>query len=539
MLKIPIVLTRNGVVHSLYVFHVYFVLPFLVKILPIYAKSYCKLQKLMQLCWRAEREMRYWRLHREELLETGRKGYRAKIDELGLDPKTLRSLREASQNEKSVVIAEIDQDGFFLSHWGMIPNVPLISEKDFMARNRFTLEVVAIDEYVGVQKHYKEDKLAFLYEIRALHQLGLAGCNVPAIIDVDFDNLTLTVSYILGRVLREELAKRGAILRDRDVDDSRDFMSLDPKTRWLKRVQEGKRVLHRAVDPQFVEALFAELAKIHRCSFIYNDVKYGNVIIEKRTGKPFLVDFEYARYYPKLGEFVLRVLRDQDVEQFNLHFNTEKLTYKIITEKIKGVKRDQVYAPVYFGFGLRMGSIWSVDAGYGRWHYILKHNLPELSGKRILDLGANNAYNGIQLLRSGASEVIGFELDGKYIAQGNFVQAVFEWSDNRQYNFKYIQADMRRVQAMILGEFDIVMALCSIYYLDDDSIARLVRHISTITDFFVLQCNTEMNIGRSDPHVYDKASVEYNLAVVKRNGFPITRVIAPFGYSRPLVIGAK
>ena len=37
-------------------------------------------------------------------------------------------------------------------------------------------------------------------------------------LDIDFENLALTFSYILGPVLREELAKRGAALRDRDED---------------------------------------------------------------------------------------------------------------------------------------------------------------------------------------------------------------------------------------------------------------------------------------------------------------------------------
>lgn len=60
---------------------------------------------------------------------------------------------------------------------------------------------------MGVKKHYNGNRLSFVNEINALYNLRLSGCNVPAIMDIDFNNLTLTFSYILGTVVREVLAK--------------------------------------------------------------------------------------------------------------------------------------------------------------------------------------------------------------------------------------------------------------------------------------------------------------------------------------------
>ena len=98
---------------------------------------------------------------------------------------------------------------------------------------------------------------------------------------------------------------------------------------------------------------------------------------------------------------------------------------------------------------------------------------------------------------------------------------------------------MKEIPGMNLGNFDMVLALCSLYYLDDKSIADLTQYLSTITDIFVIQCNLYENIDRSNPDTYRRASIGYAQNVMRNNGFPITQVIAPYKYTRPLVIGRK
>ena len=137
---------------------------------------------------------------------------------------------------------------------------------------------------MGVEKDYRGNRTFFVNETKALYKLGLSGCNVPAILSVDFDNLTLTFSYIQGPILREELAKRGAVLRDRDIDNNPNYNHLPHKKRWLKRIQEGKNFLYKVIDSQFVESLYTELNKMHASGFILDDIKYGNIIIEKIFG---------------------------------------------------------------------------------------------------------------------------------------------------------------------------------------------------------------------------------------------------------------
>lgn len=335
VVRIPIVLARNGFLHSFHLIHVCFVCPIVIKVLPIYVKCYVEVKRITDKYYSAEKEIRYWQQNKEELLRLGKRGYRIKIEDLGLNQEKLELLKKVQQQSHEVVIAEIDEDGFLLSHFGVIRNAPTVSQNQFLVRKHFNLKLTVIDGYVGVKKDYKGDKVSFVNEIKVLHCLGLTGCNVPAIMDVDFDNLTLTFSYILGRVLREELARSGAVLRDRDVDNNSDFLGLDPTEKRLKRIQEGKRVLHNVIDSQFVESLFTELNKIHASGFILRDIKYGNMVIEKKSGKPYLIDFEGARHYPNLGKHSFKILRDRDIEKFNLLFDTEKLTYKRTKGSVK------------------------------------------------------------------------------------------------------------------------------------------------------------------------------------------------------------
>ena len=139
----------------------------------------------------------------------------------------------------------------------------------------------------------------------------------------------------------------------------------------------------------------------------------------------------------------------------------------------------------------------------------------------------------------GAAEAIGIELNKESIAQGKFVQEIYEWIDNRRYNFKYIHSDMKDIVNMDMGKFDMVMALCSIYYLNEADIKYVIKYVSKISDILVLQANTDQHVQRQNPDTYKKASLDYLIRKLKTNGFPDAEVIAPKGYSRPLIIGRR
>ena len=505
------------------------------RVLMLYKKVILKTEKYLV----GDYIVNYWKRKKKTILKGRFTGYLIKLTNIGLSTEHCEKIRKLQMKSDEVVIADIDQDGFLLSRFGTIKNLPMVSDRDFLKRGRFALTLISKAGYVAVKKDYMGNKLGFIKELSALHHLQSTDCNIPSIMDIDFKNLTLTMSYIFGSILREELAQKAACLRDRDTKNPSFLSDFDKKKQWLSRIQEGNRFLLDVVDSQFIERLFEELKKLHKSGFVWNDLKYGNIIIEKNSGHPYMIDFDRTDHYSKLPKTIFRILCDQEIEMFNLHFSTQKMTFDRIKAEIKKFQKEPIYSPVYFCAGLRMGDLWDIQVGYGRWHYILKSNLPSLSGKRFLDLGANNAFYSIQMLRSGAREAIGIEINKACIEQGKFIKKGFEWADKKTYNFKYIHANMKDIMEMDIGKFDMVMALCCIYYLDDEVIAKLVQHISTITDVFVVQCNTDMAIGRSDPHTYVKSSVEYNRQILTKNGFPFCQVIAPYKYSRPLLIAKK
>ena len=484
-----------------------------------------------------------WAARKDEVLEVGRAGYRRKVQDLwsGSEGALLPSGSRQDSVDHSV-IAEIDQDGLLLSHIGPLPLASTIPPEMFVPRHRFDLTIVDHAGALGVRKNFGKDKFSFVTELEAAHHLAQAGCNVPAILDIDFESLSITFSYIVGDVLREALVKEGAILRDRDIGLLPDYERLSSKERREERVRQGRQVLHRVLDADGIERVFDQLKKIHAAGYILHDIKYGNVIIERDSGEPYFIDFDHAMAYPALGKLKNRFLRDGDYHKFNLHFGTEKMTYRRVKRLMKGERPsylERFYTPISIEGGVRFGSIRDIGVSYGRWHYILKNHLPSLQGKSILDLGTNNGYIALEMLRCGAREVCAIELKEDAIAQGHFVKELVEWTDNAEYNLRYVRDDMKNVPRLHLGRFDLVTALCSLYYLDDETIVKVVRHLSTITDTFIIQCNVDRTILRSDPRIFEKASVEYGDTVLRGNGFPITKIIAPPGYARPLVIGQK
>ncbi len=530
---------QNGLSRLMQIGYIQFVEPKIMNFVPIYAKFTLWKKRIWNRI-NVRRNLARWSQKKSEFIQ--KRGDEIGLEELGLNEDGLKLVKEKIKVTKEVVIAQIDQDGFFLSYFGPIDEIPCINEKNFIPRIRFSLDLVVIDGVIGVKKNYRGNAISFLTELETLYALSKAGCNVPTILDADFENYSLTVSFIPGTVLREQLASQGAILRDRDVSVNPKFTQLSPKSRRLKRIDEGKRYLHSVVDSSFIEKLYDQILKIHSANIFINDIKYGNVIIERKTGNPYLIDFESAVDLTGLGHKTIRAVIDYDIENFNLHFGTNKPTYKSLKRKIENREfpfPDKWYAPSYFGAGLRVGALWNPEVGWGRWEYILKDNLPNVTGYRVLDLGANNGFNSLQLLRNGAREAIAFEINPAAIEQGMFLKSVMEWSDNQKFNFRYIQSSMADLVSMDLGTFDLIIALCSIYYLEDDEITKLIRHISSITNCFIVQCNIAEDMGRENLQTYEKASVQYLKSALENNGFAQVKVIAPKGYSRPLLIAQR
>jgi SAM-dependent methyltransferase len=189
----------------------------------------------------------------------------------------------------------------------------------------------------------------------------------------------------------------------------------------------------------------------------------------------------------------------------------------------------------------------SPNMGLSKFDYIIHRNLPDLQGKRILEIGCNAGVMSIHMARLGAAEVVGIDSEASWPnwrMQAEFVQGALEWRCCTSYNVRYQECDMRRLPQLDLGRFDVVLALNCIYYIEEDQIRRLVRHLSMITDRLLVQCNT-----RDHPKLGRRPSPAFNAQVLRENGFPDVTIdwpwdrpwrgIWPRRYMRPVVVGAK
>jgi len=464
------------------------------------------------------------------------------LDDLGWPQSRLDFVRTRLRAGNVVVIGRFDQDGFLLSDFEPVNGVPNVSADEYVPRARYALELVAMkDERIGVRKSYAGKRAPMLREMLALLELGAAGCSVPTLLAADVSVPSLTMSFVPGEVLREALVRQGAQLRDRDLHENPAWRGLTLEQIRLGRVIDARSRLRQVVDDSFTEDLFGLLRTIHRVGFCRLDIKYGNIVINERTGKPVLLDLENAIHFGA-AKWLSRPMKDYDIDQFNVHFNDDRLTRRRLRKAIEcreSSTHARTYAPSYVGSGLRIGQVTNLSAGYGRWQYLLRRHLPPWKDKTVLDLGANNAYYCLEMLRDGAASAVALEMDAEVITEGQFIKKAFEWCDDRTYNLAYTHANIADLPKLNLGAFDIVMALCSLYYLDDSAIIRVVQHVCDITQCFVVQCNTERDIGRASSDTYRKASLEYTVALLSDNGFPVVKIVAPMGYERPLVIGRK
>jgi SAM-dependent methyltransferase len=213
----------------------------------------------------------------------------------------------------------------------------------------------------------------------------------------------------------------------------------------------------------------------------------------------------------------------------------------------EGIKKFTWYSPVDFGKGViakgdfkRERTIDSIHFGLGKWKYIIERNLPDLQGKRVMDIGCNNGIFCIQMAKMGAVEVYGIDSKNtwtNWYEQAQFVKEALECRCNTNYPITYIDSAMEKIPQLNLGHFDVVIALCCLYYLEEDDLFSLLTHLKENSDFLLIQCNSR----RQDqpPEVHRRAIPQFMGNALKKVGFSYIDYDKPLLYERPIVIGSR
>lgn len=224
-----------------------------------------------------------------------------------------------------------------------------------------------------------------------------------------------------------------------------------------------------------------------------------------------------------------------------------------ILEGIKGYK--QWYQPIDFGrikADVTTPPNWEPnpslndDYGMGRWHYIIKRNLPEVSGKRVLDVGCNVGLFSIELAKMGASEVVGIDRNLEFnhksnfppkqdiVSQANFVKEALELVNNVKYPVDYKGINFNDyAQILNLGRFDFIVALNVIYHEYENS-QSFVNALSTLTDNLIIQTS----IGHGGA-LAKWANLPKQTEILIEAGFTSITIDCPIGYLNPVMIAKK
>lgn len=214
------------------------------------------------------------------------------------------------------------------------------------------------------------------------------------------------------------------------------------------------------------------------------------------------------------------------------------------------------YQPVDFGDGIiadvTRPPLWepapefNKERGVAKWNYIVKRNMPDLKGKRVLDLGCNNGVMSLMMAKEGAAEVIGIDRNEfihqrtyqelpaqNIIAQAEFVKKAFELKENKEFPIRYMACDVENIASLNLGHFDMIMSLCVLYH-EKEKMPEILHLLSTMTDHLVLQ--TSLTHGGD---LAEWADLYRHVELLHKAGFSKIYVDAPIGYHLPMIIGKK
>lgn len=245
-------------------------------------------------------------------------------------------------------------------------------------------------------------------------------------------------------------------------------------------------------------------------------------------------DPDRARRHGRRGLF-FSIERDRDRVAFNQTFGASILTEESARRLLSGVKatlpsgyRD--YAPIDFGGGLTIGRFASTDSGTGRWAFFNDRIVaPLVKGRRVLDLGSNNGSLPLMMLRAGAQRVVGIEGDPAIAEFARLNARILAWRDLRDYDIEILTGDMRLWLTSNLGPIDVVTAFCSLYYLPEEDMARIIAKAAAHRATLVLQANEAID------NLPAKARDLYRL--MADNGYANVHVHAYQGFARPLLVG--
>lgn len=213
-------------------------------------------------------------------------------------PSSLRSRLERAAAEPSSVVelGSIDNDGRLLSDLGPWPGMRPVGPSEFVPRYRFDLDLVLFEGSLAIRKRFRGDRRSLRREIAALERLdGASG--VPRLLGRDPGATELIKEFVPGATLRDLLVERGARILTAQVEADGDLAHL-PRERRIEAVWARGRehfLQLAAAESDWQADLADAVGSIHRRGVSGFSLTFGNVVLDRNTGRPRLIDFDKAR----------------------------------------------------------------------------------------------------------------------------------------------------------------------------------------------------------------------------------------------------
>ena len=434
-----------------------------------------------------------------------------------------------------VVIAEFDQHNRVVSHAGHIPlyEGALIEPHDFRKRSRNRMQIVVTAGVVAVKKTYA-DATRFRNEVLALAALeGVDG--VPKILAVGRRERVLYQSFLPGKNLGSLLAEKGAsvsaqYLLGKHYPGYGNWLETEGTSSERATVL---RALQKTVDQRFIALLEELFLSIHKAGVALNDVKHGNVLI--CDGRPHFCDFDLSHLFRGNGpRFVVR--RELERDRLNYLFGSKLLTERSLKWKLRSLveAQDQAsYPPMYFGKGYAVRKISSIDVGSGKWLYLRRY-LPNLNGRRILDLGSDHGVLALEMLRAGAAKVRTYEPDPLFASFAQLCHRFLEFVDNRTYDFELAQGHPSVVCDHEIAGYSMATAFDGLWPAPVETMKVVSAFLSERVEMFLVGCREssgQFGAERSKP-----PAARTLQKVLAESGFARQRLIQLGDHSGSLII---
>ena len=291
------------------------------------------------------------------------------------------------------------------------------------------------------------------------------------------------------------------------------------------------------------------LGDSHQRLQILIDLNYTIIEGSERAAQLLSIGLKYAVVIQK---------RDQRLNYASIRLELDsKLTDKTVESYLASLKSSfpEWYSPLELGpFQIPkvtypdFKDVWDYDntEGIRNWEHCIKHVLPEVQGKRIIDVGSNIGLYSLELARMGAI-VCGVDRGPSTVQPNNHnlgsqsvpnqaygIRNLYELYHNRRFdNVAFAELDLMTYDFSKL-KCDIFFSCRVLYHLGKQRMEQIIRDISNNIPEVILQSNE-----RQHSKLLGASGMSYHKKLLNKYGYTIIKEYAPVNFPHPIIYACK